>query len=197
MRAFALASLALALSGCSNLRDCPSSLPASGSSCNHRGFACEFGGGDHDRCSTIATCSNTPTATWSLQSDATCMTTNDSSCSDTFLTTPVGQPCPTPGVSCDYPNDGRCSCVPCTGGTQSGASYAWQCRSWDEDVDVKCPTDRPALGSSCKTDGLLCRYDNKCTVSFGPDIQCLEERWQPLTGGAVTCATPTCGIGAQ
>jgi len=196
MRAFvwALASLALVTAGCSSLPSCPSSAPADGSSCSHRGFVCEFGGGEHDRCSTIATCSNTPTSTWSVEHDSTCTPNNDPSCAVDFNSNAVGSTCPTSGVDCDY-TDGRCSCVPCAGGMSSGQTgFAWQCRAWSQDIDAQCPSERPALGSSCKKDGLICRYDNQCTVSFGPDIQCLSERWQPLTGGTTSCATPTCGL---
>jgi hypothetical protein len=181
------------LGACSNTFNCPTGTPTNGDKCTDRGFVCESGGGDHERCSTISTCLNAGAATWSNASDSMCTMTNDAQCGATYTSTNVGDTCPTSGLSCDYP-EGRCSCQPCSTGTSMGLS--WQCRAWSDGLATNCPSERPAIGSPCTTPTLVCRYFSTASscVSFGPDIECLNERWQPNTGAPVACAEPTCGL---
>jgi hypothetical protein len=189
MRALLLAFASFALVACSNTPTCPTTAPADGDSCHEAGFTCEEGGGDHQRCSTISTCANNLAPTWSNATTPMCTLTNDPTCSDTLLDTQIGAPCQTAGLTCDY-SDGRCACAACSTATTSG--LGWACRSWDEGIADQCPTERPTIGSSCKIASQVCRYDNACTVSFGPDLQCISGKWQPLGGAPQVCATPMC-----
>jgi hypothetical protein len=171
--------------------------PANGGSCDNINFVCEGGGAAHRRCSQVATCTIDPkdptSLAWSTPDTSSCSAQNDPACSTTFGGTMVGQPCPTQGISCDYA-EGRCACAPCNG--LPAGSLAWQCRKWTDDLDmVNCPAERPAMGTACSIGSdITCRYDNACTVSFGVDLVCRNERWQPRTGARTSCAQPVCGI---
>ena len=190
MRAlFVLLAATALLSACGSAFKCPTSTPGDGTSCDKRAFSCETGGtGNHQRCSTISTCTNAVTSTWSNTKDATCTPQNTDVCATDYESTPIGGTCTTQGLSCDY-TAGRCACLPC-----GPSGLNWRCRAWADGLDAECPSNRPALGSDCAFPNLVCRYDDKCTVSLGPDVQCLDERWQPASGGAAACSLPTCGI---
>lgn len=187
---------ALSAMGCSNKVACPAGKPPQGGSCPQINFVCETGGTAHERCSTVATCvnphnsSDPESLTWSVADNSTCSTTNDNSCAVEYNGNQEGKTCPTQGVSCDY-SEGRCTCSPCAPG-----GVAWQCRKWTDSLDPACPSDRPAMGTACAINSnITCHYDNACTVSFGTDIICLDEHWQPRTGARATCGAPVCGIG--
>lgn len=179
----------LFLGACGDAFVCPTSPPVDGASCHKRSFGCEAGGsGDHQRCSTISTCTDALTATWSNTKDALCTPQNNEACAADYRSTPIGGDCTTAGLQCDY-GEGRCGCLPC-----GPSGLNWRCRAWGEGIDSECPSNRPALGSDCAIHSLVCRYDDKCTVSLGPDIQCLDRHWQAVSGGAKACGLPTCGI---
>ena len=190
MRAlFVLLAAPLLLAACGSTFSCPTTTPTEGSSCSQRAFSCETGGsGNHQRCSTISTCTNAVSASWDNVKDAMCTAKNDAVCATDFNSTPVGGDCTTQGLSCDY-GEGRCECLPC-----GPSGLNWRCRAWSAGLDTDCPSERPALGSDCSMPNLVCRYDDKCSVSLGPDTQCLHERWQKASGGAPACSLPTCGI---
>jgi len=190
-----IAPFLLCLVACGGPPICPVAAPADRSSCEDRGFVCEAGGSAHKRCSTVAICASAldpqdPEAiVWTVSAPATaCTQQNDAACPSNFDSVPTATACGTTGLSCDY-SVGRCDCLPC-----SPSGLNWRCRRWEIGLEARCPTERPQMGSACEVPNLLCRYDDACTVSFGPDLICLNERWQPRTGARRTCAVPTCGV---
>lgn len=191
-----VAILLVVLSACGGPPTCPVAVPADGSACGDRGLACESGGGAHQRCSTIFTCDdaldpNNPThTTWTVTPPAaSCTPQNDSSCAVTYASTMTATACPTPGLACDYA-EGRCECVPC-----NPTGIQWRCRPWNDlKLGTGCPSERPALGTKCETNGTNCRYDDNCRVSFGPDFVCFDGIWTPRLGAPRTCGAPVCGF---
>ncbi len=184
------------VAGCGGPPSCPAGAPPNGSACSDINFVCESGGSAHRRCSSLATClsardPNDPGAlAWSVPDNSSCSAQNDAMCATSFTGTQVGQACPAQGLSCDYA-EGRCSCSPCN----PTPGLAWQCRKWGDNLNTECPSERPVMGTACAINAdITCRYDNACTVSFGLDVVCRNERWQPRTGARTTCAAPVCGI---
>jgi hypothetical protein len=194
MRAAAI--LVLLAAACGGSPTCPKVVPQDGASCEHRGLTCETGGGLHQRCSTIFSCGDaldptSPTHTaWSVTPPAAgCMQANDPACPADFATAPVAKDCPQEGLACDY-DQGRCECVPC-----NPTGNQWRCRSWsDTTIGSGCPSERPAMGTACDSDGVICRYDDLCRVSLGPDLVCFDGLWQPRIGLPRTCGAPVCGL---
>lgn len=192
----AIVVLALFTLACGGPATCPIAVPADGSNCSPRSLVCEYGGDTHHRCTTLAACQDKldpydPAGiAWKVIPPAAgCLTTNDQSCAASFGGVQTATACPTAGTVCDY-TEGRCECVPCN---PTGSN--WRCRAWAEGLNMRCPSDRPLLGSRCdELEGLQCRYDDTCDVSLGPDLVCFGGIWTLRLGAPRACAEPVCGI---
>jgi hypothetical protein len=130
--------------------------PVQGESCPNEGVACEFGSSPVVQCDTVATCRN---GQWQISSpdstDPACAPSADS-CPLAVDAASVEQPCPSPGIHCDYAGL-RCDCA--QNASVAGWPAAWKCMPPPEWVAGQCPYPRPRLGTLCQSPGALsCGY---------------------------------------
>ena len=154
---------------------CPSAVPAQGSSCSHEGLDCEWGNDPNLACNTTAHCGG---GQWNVQQPyGQCPTPpNPTECPASFASVPVGQLCgDLVGTTCSYPQ-GFCGCSAGMGGpypADASAVATWICES----PAAGCPQPRPKLGTSCSQEGLECDYAS-CGLPTGASIVCQSGAWQ-------------------
>lgn len=177
--------------------DCPTTLPAEGTSCKKDQLLCEYGDDFDPRCNTTRVCSS---GTWAspvtFGGRPTCPSTppavgpNPPMCPATRASVPTGTLC-TGSTSCTYDGStcfcGRyCPSYPirqpdCDGGVTVGccnATVQWNCF----DGPKFCPQPRPRIGSACTTEGDSCAVS--APVECGQaTISCKGGTWQLVDFG--------------
>jgi hypothetical protein len=160
---------------------CPASLPATGTPCTGQD-QCEYGDAWWSvGCDTVVQCQN---GQWGpYQPGAGCTPKpgpNPASCPGTYGSVPVGQSCPSLGLSCVY-GQGICACdYPFGPPPPPGNNGNWNCLP-----EQGCPFPRPRLGSACPTDGTSCTYEEVCSYT------------QNCTGGIWQAQQVACVGGTQ
>jgi hypothetical protein len=147
--------------------ECPASAPKNGASCSADNVQCQYGTDPRRACRPVATCKS---GQWSVKvgTSAACPPLADTDCPSTPAELAdarcVQASVPESGPYCAY-NDVTCACDV---GTCDATDCAWYCDPPLSDPD--CPWGQPNVGTSCASNGLVCRYttcvDHKCTGGY-------------------------------
>jgi hypothetical protein len=174
---------------------CPANVPGASTPCAPVGATCEYGGGDHLLCSTIARCQQgrTGQGAWFVDVPGTdCIpgpASNPAACPAAFGSLPTGSACPANLPSdCVYA-EGMCSCASCEG--DGGMQNEWACEAFPQPQG--CPEPRPRIGSACTQEGQSCGYGSICGETRAiPYLRCQNGTWEQEEIGA-DCAVRKCG----
>jgi hypothetical protein len=132
---------------------CPSTAPAQGGSCPRAQLVCEYGDDPRTRCHTRAEC--TFSRTWNVIPPS-CDPIPPASC-PASREQASGQSCATVNAVCAYAGL-ACTCTNCVEYPVSfcNGPLLWKCDA--PSADAGCPAAAGYLGTTCKPDGLACRY---------------------------------------
>jgi hypothetical protein len=157
-----------------NSGECAASPPADGGSCQAEGLSCSWGDDIRgDGCRTRAVCS---AQTWQVTPSPCLPLTDVGSCPGD-----LSAAC-TADSACTKADGNRCRCTECKPNAPScGAVPTWYCPA--PTTTVGCPPAQPNLGTSCGTQGLVCRYPQFACGQ--PDRVCDHGIWTP--GDVASC----------
>jgi len=161
----------------SNLRPgCPALAPSTGQSCTSDGLQCQYGSDPRRACRPLATCQS---GAWMVKvgTPAACPELAAANCPASLAqlaTQRCAQGAVNAGPYCVY-NDVSCVCDP-ENCDATGTDCAWSC---DKPLaDPKCPWGQPNIGTSCASEGLVCRYTT-CA-----DHHCTDGYWTAVSSGS-------------
>jgi hypothetical protein len=161
--------------------ECPTDVPASGTSCSIVNLRCEYGSSEVPECNTIAYCELKPlrfTLTPPAEGCPMSPPTNAGYCPASYSEVVTGGAC-TMGQACHY-DDGECDC-----GLTQPASSGWTCVK----QTAGCPPSPPRFGSACPEgfpEGGQCYY-YACEPT-GASAFCQGGIWNGGSGGCVGIA---------
>jgi hypothetical protein len=136
---------------------CPSSPPVQGTACPREPLVCEYGDDPRTRCHTLAECS--VSRTWNVI-PPNCDPIPPAACPATREEA-SGKDCATMDAVCAY-SGLACTCTNCIEHpiVVCNGPRVWKCDA--PSPDPGCPHAPGVLGTTCKPEGLACRY--KCDL---------------------------------
>ncbi|HYQ01825.1 MAG TPA: hypothetical protein VER96_24295 [Polyangiaceae bacterium] len=155
---------------------CPALAPSTGQSCTSDGLQCQYGIDPRRACRPLATCQS---GSWMVKEGtlAACPELAEADCPASMgqlADQRCAQGAVNAGPYCAY-NDVTCVCDP-ENCDATGTDCAWFC---DKPLaDANCPWGQPNIGTSCASEGLVCRYTT-CA-----DHHCTNGYWTAMSNGS-------------